>query len=126
MNDTTRYPPVEFLADLDAVQAFMLAPQVRGLERVRLVFSMRYRDQMSFAYRFTRFVGITSAIESKFPALVQDKLATSEGKDGDWLPEAFLLALHEWYCSQTDAEMQAMPAPDWPEVLAIYDRLPKN
>ena len=126
MNDTRRYPPAEFLADLDAVQGFLLAPQVQGFERVKLVFSMRYRNRAAFSFRFNRFVCITSAIESKFPALVHDKIASLGDEKGDWLPDAFLLALHEWYCCLTDAQMQKMPPPDWPEVLAIYDRLPKG
>jgi hypothetical protein len=132
VNDTKHYPPAEFLADFDAVQRFRdapVAPGTQGFQRVKLLFSMRYKDDpVRFAYRFNRFLCVIVAIESEFPALVQDKIAFRGGKmdkGDDWLPEKFPLALHEWYCSLTDWQMQRMPRPNWPQVMAIYDRLSK-
>lgn len=125
MSDTISYPPAEFLADYDAFENFQLGQH--GFEKAKVVFSMRYQDRVRFAYRFNRFWCVIVAIESKFPALVHDRIASLDEKrsGGDWLPENLLLALHEWYCSRTDAQMPKMPDPDWPQVMEIYDRLSK-
>lgn len=126
MNDTAFYPPVEFLADYDAFQNAPFGQH--GFSKANVVFSTRYRDQARFAYRFNRFWCIIVAIESGWPALVQDQLAAhGDVKTGeDWLPENLLLALHEWYCCRTAAQMLKMPDPDWPQVMAVYDRLSKS
>jgi len=125
MSDTASYPPAEFLADYDAFQHFH-GPH--GFQKAKVVFSIRYPDRVRFAYRFNRFWCAIVGIESQWPALVQDRIASLDQRksDGDWLPESFLIALHEWYCSRTDEQMRQMPAPDWPQVMEIYDRLSKS
>ena len=120
-----QYPPKDFLRDF---AAWHKAPKHRGSqEAAKFVFSLQYgKHQDVFSYRFNRFICIMDALHTQLPALVHDRIALSDGGKGGLVPEPLMLALHQWYCSLTNEQMQVMPDPDWNAVLEIYDEQQRN
>jgi len=116
------YPPKDFLRDFADWQAS--AKPRGGQEAAKFLFSMRYGQVCPiFVYRLNRFICILDVLHRQLPVLVQDRLASRTPDGGGDIPEDLILALHEWYCSLTEAQMHAMPDPDWAAVLAIFDRV---
>jgi len=115
------YPRTDFLTDLAAWKTTLL--HLPGSERAKVLFSMRYPKRKAFAYRFNRFVCIMQAVHGDLPALVHDRIAIPDGgsRGGAFVPEDLLLALHQWYCSLSEQQMECMPDPNWSEVMPIYD-----
>lgn len=126
------YPAKDFLDEFAIWRQMRASGQMRSrmnsFETAKVLFSMRYPERACFSYRFNRFVCILQAIHGELPALIQDRIAVPDGgrSGGAFVPDDLLLALHEWYCLQSEEEMRRMPDPDWDAVLAIYDRLSES
>lgn len=122
------YPDQDFLADYDNWEKLVADPRSpwrnQGLQATRVVFSAEYeKHPEAFRYRMNRFVCIQNATFSQLPRLVQDRIALPDGGDGGHIPQDLLLALLAWYRTVPESEMRKMPPPDWPWVLAEFDRL---
>jgi hypothetical protein len=116
------YPHKDFLDDFAAWKTSYL--HLPGTARAKLLFSIRYPRKKVFSYRFNRFVCIMHSIHNDLPALIQDRVALSDGGDkgGGLIPDGLIIAMLEWYCSLSEEQMEAMPDPDWVVILDIYDR----